>query len=90
MDKIHGNYFIYNLFGPNTNRRKNNFKELFDFQKTLIKPPPKTQFPNWKVQPLTMWTDSIFPLIWMICVTISIDEMTMNFKGNHSDKIRMT
>ena len=39
----------------------------------LIKPPPKTQFPNWKLQPLLMWVDFIFPIIWIIGVTFSMD-----------------
>ena len=37
-----------------------------------------------------MWIEFTFPLIWMIRVTISIDEMTMNFKGHHKDRIRMS
>ena len=41
MDNLHANYFIYNLFGPNENRRHNKFKALFAFQKHLIEPPLK-------------------------------------------------
>ena len=52
----------------------------------LIKPPPKTQYPNWKVQPLLMWMDFIFPLIWIIAITFYMDEMKMCFKGHHSGK----
>ena len=40
MDKVHGNCFIYNLFGPNENQRHNNFKTFFACQNHLIKPPP--------------------------------------------------
>ena len=32
----------------------------------------------------------IFPLIWMLGVAFSIDEMTMGFKGKHMDKKRIT
>ena len=28
-DKVHGNCFIYNLFGPNTNNHQNHFKAIF-------------------------------------------------------------
>ena len=55
-----------------------------------IKPPPKTKFTNWKVQPLPMWMDFIFPLTWMLGVTFFMDEMTMHCKGHHADKIRTT
>ena len=72
MDKVHGNDFIYNLFGPNTKRRHQNFKGSFSCQKTLIKPPPKPKFPNCKVQTLLLCMEFIFPLIWMLGVTISI------------------
>ena len=33
--------------------------------------------------------DFIFPLIWMIRVTFSKDEITMRFKGLRAKKIRM-
>ena len=34
--------------------------------------------------------ESIYPLIWMLGVTIYIDKMTMNFKVNNTGKIRTT
>ena len=37
-----------------------------------------------------MWMNFVFPLIWMLGVTFSMDEMTMRFKGHHTDRIRMT
>ena len=36
-----------------------------------------------------MWMEFIFPLIWMLGVTFSMDEMTMCFKGHHTEIIRM-
>ena len=36
-----------------------------------------------------MWMEFIFTLICILGVTISIDEMTANFKGNNADQIRM-
>ena len=33
---------------------------------------------------------AIFPLAWMLGVSISIDEMTMQFQGCHKDKKRIT
>ena len=41
MYQVHGNDFIYNLFGENTNGCHKNFKALFTCQKTLIKTPNK-------------------------------------------------
>ena len=37
-----------------------------------------------------MWMEFIFTLICILVVTISIDEITTNFKGNNADQIRMT
>ena len=90
VDKLHENYFIYNSFGPDEKCYHKNFKALFACQKTLVKYPPKTQFTNWKVQPLLMWIEFIFPLIWIIGLTFYLNEITMSFKVRHADKISMT
>ena len=87
--KVHVNDLIYNLFGPNSNLRQNNFKALFACQNHLMKLPPK-KIPNLKVKPLLMSMEFIFPLIWMLGVAFSIDEMTRHFKGHHTDKRRIT
>ena len=71
--KLHGSDFIYNSFGENENFRHKNSKAFFSLQKTLIKPPPKAQFPDWKSQPILVWMDSTFPLIWILGVTFSMD-----------------
>ena len=57
--------------------------------KKLVKPLPKTKISNWEVQPILMWMEFIFPLIWMLGVTFSMDEMTMCFKGHHTEIIRI-
>ena len=36
-----------------------------------------------------MWMEFIFTIICILSVTISIDEMTANFKGNNADQINM-
>ena len=56
----------------------------------LIKPQTKKQFTNRKVHPIIMCMDFIFPLIWMLGIKFSMDEITMIFKGHHVEKIRMT
>ena len=70
----------------NTKLHHNQFKELFAWQKDLIKPPPRTQWPNWKVQPFLMRMGFIFSLIWMLVANFSIDEITMLFKSHHTKK----
>ena len=86
VDKVHANYYIYNLFGPNANLRHKKFKALFHFQNRLVKPPPKTKSPNWRVQPLLMSMEFIFPLVLILGVILSIYEMTIRFKAHHADK----
>ena len=36
-----------------------------------------------------MWMESIFTLTCILSVTISIDEIATNFKGNNGDQINM-
>ena len=57
------------------------------FPKALIEPPPKTKFPNWKVQALLMWMDFIFTPIWMLGVSFFIYDISMRFKGGPAKKI---
>ena len=73
-------------FGPNVNCRHKKIKESFACQNHLIKPPPKAIFPNRRVQPLLKSMEFISPLISMLGVDFSINEMTMRFKVHHVDK----
>ena len=86
MDKVHGIFFIYNVFGTNANQRHKNFKALLACQNHLIKPPPITNFPYWRLQPLIMLLKFIIPPILMLGVAFYIDEMTIRFKGFHAYK----
>ena len=36
-----------------------------------------------------MWTVFLFPLIWILGVTFSMDVITIPSKGHHEEKIRM-
>ena len=89
-DKVHGNDFVYRSFGANAERRHRHFKAFFACQDPRIDPPPRNQEPNWKIRPLLMWMNFIFPALWMLAVAFSVDEMTMGFKGQHTDKKRIT
>ena len=59
-------------------------------QNPAIEIPERKKYPNWKVRPIIKWLNIICPLIWMLGVAFSIDEMTMRFKGRHEDKKRIT
>ena len=85
-DKVHGNDFIHRWFGPNAKRRHKHFKAFFSCQNPAIDTPDCSEYPNWKVRPLLMWMNFIFPTIWLLGLCFSIDEMTMRFQGHHKDK----
>eukprot|EP00547_Thalassionema_nitzschioides_P014673 CAMPEP_0194238244 /NCGR_PEP_ID=MMETSP0158-20130606/5025_1 /TAXON_ID=33649 /ORGANISM="Thalassionema nitzschioides, Strain L26-B" /LENGTH=863 /DNA_ID=CAMNT_0038972445 /DNA_START=101 /DNA_END=2689 /DNA_ORIENTATION=- len=89
-DKTHGNDFVHRSFGPNAERRHKHFKAFFACQDPSIAIPDRDKYPNWKVRPLLTWMSFIFPLVWMLGVAISVDEMTMRFQGKHKDKKRIT
>ena len=85
-DPIHGNNFVVRTFKKQVELRHRHFKAFFACQNPAIHPPPRKKYPNWKVRPLIKWMNSLFPLIWRLGAAISIDEMTIGFKGNHIDK----
>ena len=55
-----------------------------------VPPPPRKNAPNWKVKPLLDWTNFLFKFIWLLGVAFSVNEMTIGFQGQHSDKLRIT
>lgn len=89
-DPLHGNDFVYKSFGPNAERRFRHFKAFFACQNPSINVPPRKEFPNWKVRPLLQWMNAIFPEVWLVGVSFSVDEMTMGFQGKHADAKRIT
>ena len=90
VDAIHGNDYCYHNFGPNAERRHQNFKAFLTTQDPLIQPPERKKYPNWKVRPLIKWINYLMPMVWLLGRAFSIDEMTMGFKGKHQDKRRIT
>ena len=60
VDKVHSNYFIYNLFGPDANRHHKNFKAFF----ALPKPPYKTSNKN-KISKLEGAASSYVDIIYI-------------------------
>ena len=88
-DKVHGNDFIYTSFRPNAGHRHRHFKAFFACQDPDIEPPNSSLYPNWKVQTMIMYMKFICPLVWLLGLEFSVDEMTMVFKGKHKDKLRI-
>ena len=84
LDKVHDNYFFYNLFGTYANFRHKNCRALLPCQNYILKHPSKN--PNWRVQPLFMLMVFIFPLVWVLGVAFSIDEIIMRLKGHYAGK----
>ena len=39
---------------------------------------------------MLMWPKSVFPLMWLIELEISVDDMKMGFKVKHKDKLHFT
>ena len=89
-DPIYGNDFAHNSFGTNAVRRHRHFKAFFAVQNPMIETPDRRNFPNWKVRPLINWINCVGPLVYKPGMSISVDEMTMRFKGKHKDKLRIT
>ena len=90
LDEVHGKDFVFKNFGMNAERRHRHFKAFFSIQDPLIEPPERKKFPNWKIRPLLKWMNKLFPILWLLGLAVSIDEMTMRFKGKHADKLRVT
>ena len=88
-DKLHGNDFIYTSFGPNVGRHRGHFKAFFVCQDPDIDQQNRSLYPNWKVRPMLMWLKFVFPLVWLLRLEFSVDDITMGFKVKHKDQIRI-
>ena len=88
-DKVHGNDFIYTSFGPNAGRRHRHFKALFTCQDPDIDPPNRSLYLNLRVRPMLMWLKLFLPLVWLLGLAFSVDDMIMGFNFKHKDKLRI-
>ena len=88
-DKVHGNDFIYTSFGPNAGRRHRHFKALFTCQDPDIDPPNRSLYLNLRVRPMLMWLKLFLPLVWLLRLAFSVDDMIMGFNFKHKDKLRI-
>ena len=85
-DRINGNDFIANTLryphhtiGPR--RCHQQFKAFLSLQDPCIPEPSQEKYPNWKIRPLLVWMNYIFPMGWLLGLAISIDKMTIRFQG---------
>ena len=88
-DEMNGNNFVANTLQQNpiyTRRRHQMFKVFLSLQDPMIPIPKREKYPNWKVRPMLMWMNFIFPSAWLLGISIVINEMTMGFQGRHQDK----
>lgn len=90
IDPTNGNDFIYNSFGVNAERRHRHFKCFFGVQDPRKEPPPRKDRPNFKVDPLLKTLARNSMAAWILGRDVSVDEQTIGFQGNHSDKLRIT
>ena len=60
QDEVHGNDFVYNSFGPNSERRHRHFKTFLSCQNPAIDTPSRSMYPNWKMRPILKWMNFIF------------------------------
>ena len=90
VDEVHGNDFVSRSFGARAELRHRQFKAFFAVQNPAIETPCRKRYPNWKIRPLLLWMNLIFPLAWLLGKKFSVDEQTIGFQGNHKDKKRIT
>ncbi|GFH49623.1 hypothetical protein CTEN210_06099 [Chaetoceros tenuissimus] len=90
VDAVHGNDFVARGLGANAALKHRYFKAFWSMQDPCIAPLERSESPNWKVQPLLDHMNAVNKRAWMPGADLSVDEMTMRFKGKHKDKRRIT
>lgn len=91
-DPVNGSDFIFRAFGANTTRairRHKMFKAFFTSVNPMDTPPDRSKAPNHKIQPLLNHIIQISKEAVYLGRSISIDEQTVGFTGNHEDKQRI-
>ena len=86
-DQANGNDLVFRVLGYNAQRRHKHFKAFLSLQDPTMVVPNQDSFPDWKVRPLLQWINHIGPLVWLLGMNISVDEMTMRMKGVHRDRL---
>ena len=86
---VHGNDELFSLFGANGKRRHQHFRTFFTVQDPRKADPGRDKESNWKVKPFLDHLNEIFQEGILLAENISLDEMTISFKGNHVDKLRI-
>ena len=90
VDAVHGNDFVARGLGANAALKHRYFKAFWSVQDPCLPPPDRSKSPNWKVEPLLDHMNAVNKRAWKPGPDLSVDEMTMRFKGKHKDKRRIT
>ena len=89
-DRVCGNDFVHQSFDSNAKRRHKHFKAFLACVDPCLPTPARDEYPNWKIRPIIKWMNYQCPQAWDLGRAVSVDEMTMRFKGKHRDKRRIT
>ena len=68
-DNLHGNDFVYDSFGPNSEQQHLHFNTFFALQNPAIETPSRKRYPNWTFRPILQWINFINPLIWLLGIS---------------------
>ena len=75
VDRVAGNNFCFQSFGPSAARRHKHFKAFLSAVDPMI---------------LVKWINLQCPHAWELGRAIAVNEMTIGFQGRHKDKRRIT
>ena len=89
-DPVNGKNLCFKIFGKNGEREHKWFKTFFGVQDPKLPIPSKTTHPNFKVDRFLSHIQQISQNAWSLGHSISVDEQTISFKGNHPDKQRIS
>ena len=68
FDPVHRKDVVYNALDVNAVCCHRHFRAFFSCRNPLIETPSRESFPNWKVCPILLWINLVFPMIWLLRV----------------------
>ena len=84
--RTYGKNFIANYIGPGYEAKYWHFRHFFAVQDPTMMPPPKLQFPNYKVDEFFRWNRHIWKEAWILNKNFSIDDQTCKMQGKSEYK----
>ncbi len=88
-DPLQGSDLCSKVFGVSAETRHKQWKALVTLQCSKKPVPPKSTHPNFKVDPFLVHMQKASMEAWDCGPSLSGDEQTVGFKGNHADKQRI-